>query len=61
LRRWQADGQLARDLDLLMTVRWLHRVPVMLMTLPWAETPVAEKRAFLDRFVIRALLPPAGE
>jgi TetR/AcrR family transcriptional regulator len=61
LRRWQADGQLAGDLDLPMTVRWLHRVSVMLMTSPWAELPVAEKRAFLDRFVIRALLPPAAE
>jgi AcrR family transcriptional regulator len=56
LRQWQDDGQLPPDLDLRVTARWLHRVSVMLMTSPWGEMPVAEKRAFLDRYVVRALL-----
>jgi TetR/AcrR family transcriptional regulator len=56
LRQWQADGQLSADLDLRMTARWLNVVSVMLMTPPWLEMPVAEKRAFLDRYVVRALL-----
>jgi AcrR family transcriptional regulator len=56
LRRWQADGQLAADLDLWMTARWLHLISVTFMSSPWLEMPVAEKRAFLDRYVVRALL-----
>jgi TetR/AcrR family transcriptional regulator len=56
LRQWQADGQLSADLDLRMTARWLNSVSVMLMTPPWLEMPVADKRAFLDRYVVRALL-----
>lgn len=56
LRQWQAGGQLSADLDLRMTARWLNVVSVMLMTPPWLEMPVAEKRAFLDRYVVRALL-----
>jgi hypothetical protein len=56
LRQWQADGQLPADLDLRMTARWLNAVSVMLMTPPWLEMPVAEKRAFLDRYVLPALL-----
>lgn len=58
LRQWQADGQLSCDLDLRMTARWLHRVSVTLMTDPWLEMPVQEKQAFLDRYVVRALLAP---
>jgi AcrR family transcriptional regulator len=56
LRQWQADGQLSADLDLRTTARWLHTVAVMLMTPPWLEMPVAGKRAFLDCYVVRALL-----
>jgi AcrR family transcriptional regulator len=56
LRQWQADGQLSADLDLQMTARWLHRVSVMLMTSPWLEMSVADKAAFLDRYVVRAML-----
>ena len=56
LRRWQASGQLSGDLDLRTTARWLNTVSVMLMTPPWLEMAVAEKRAFLDRYVVRALL-----
>lgn len=56
LRQWQADGQLSSDLDLRMIARWLNVVSVTLMTPPWLEMPVAEKRAFLDRYVVRALL-----
>jgi hypothetical protein len=29
---------------------------VMLMSPPWLEMPVADKRAFLDRYVVAAFL-----
>jgi TetR/AcrR family transcriptional regulator len=60
LLRWQADGQLSPDLDLRVTARWLNGVSVMLMTPPWLEMPVEEKRAFLDRYVVRALASERG-
>jgi TetR/AcrR family transcriptional regulator len=56
LQRWQADGQLASDLDLRTTARWVQWVSVMLMSPPWLEMPVADKRAFLDRYVVAAFL-----
>jgi AcrR family transcriptional regulator len=56
LRQWQADGQLPADLDLQTTARWLNAVSVMLMTPPWTAMPEADKRAFLDRYVVLALL-----
>jgi len=64
LQRWREDGQLPADLDLRMTVRWLNAVSVMLMTPPWLEMAAADKRAFLDRYVVPALLarhPGPGE
>jgi AcrR family transcriptional regulator len=60
LRQWQEDGQLPADLDLRMTSRWLNSVSVMLMTPHWLAMPVADKRAFLDRYVVRALLTGNG-
>jgi AcrR family transcriptional regulator len=56
LQQWQDGGQLHSDLDLRMTARWLNSVSVMLMTPPLLELPAAEKRAFLDRYVVRALV-----
>jgi AcrR family transcriptional regulator len=56
LRQWQDDGQLSADLDLRMTARWLNLVSVTLTTSPWLEMPDAEKRAFLDAYVVRALV-----
>ncbi len=55
LRQWQADGQLAPDLDLRQTMRWLNVVSVSMMVPPWLAMPTAEKRAFLRRYVVRAL------
>ena len=45
------------DLDLRMTVRWINVVAVTLMTPPWLEMPPAEKRTYLDRYLVRALVP----
>lgn len=56
LRQWQADGQVAADLDLRMIAQWLNTVSIMLMTPPWLEMPVTDKRAFLDRYIMPALL-----
>jgi TetR/AcrR family transcriptional regulator len=56
LRQWQADGQLAADLDLRLTVRWLNAVSAAMMTPPWLELTEAEKRDFLDRYVVACVL-----
>jgi AcrR family transcriptional regulator len=61
LEQWQADGQLAADLDIWTTARWLYLISVMLTSPPWPDMPLADKRAFLDRYVVRALLAdPSG-
>jgi TetR/AcrR family transcriptional regulator len=57
LRQWQSEGQLHADLDLRMTVRWMNVAAVTLMTPPWLEMPPPGKRAFLDRYLVRALVP----
>lgn len=59
LKQWQEDGQLAADLDLWTTTRWLNLVSVTLLTPPWLEMPATEKRAFIDTYVVRALAAPA--
>ena len=59
LRQWQDDGQLSADLDLRTTTRWLNLISVTLLTPPWLEMPNTEKRAFLDTYVLRALLTPS--
>ena len=55
LHQWQADGQLVPELDLRQTARWLNVVSVTMMSPPWLAMPAEEKRAFLDRYVVRAL------
>jgi AcrR family transcriptional regulator len=54
--RWQQSGQLAGDLDLKETLRWLIAAGAVITTPPWSEWPRARVAAFLDRYVIRAIL-----
>lgn len=56
LERWQNAGQLQPDLDLDQVIRWLNAVSVMLLTPPWRSMSTAERQAFLQQFVLRALL-----
>jgi TetR/AcrR family transcriptional regulator len=57
LERWQSEKQLHADLDLRETVRWMNAVALVLLTPPWLERSRRQKREFLDRYLIRALVP----
>jgi TetR/AcrR family transcriptional regulator len=59
LRRWQADGQLHRDLDLGDLVRWINVVSVSLLTPPWLERSEGEKRQLMEQLLVRAVVTPA--
>jgi AcrR family transcriptional regulator len=59
LRRWRDDGQLRADLDLRETVRWLIAAGGILMSPPWSTWSLPRKRAFLETYVVRALVVPA--
>lgn len=54
--RWQSTGQLHRDLDVRETVRWLNAVALVLLASPWRTRSTEEKRDFLKRYVVRALV-----
>jgi TetR/AcrR family transcriptional regulator len=56
LRSWLASGQLCADLDVRETLRWINAVALSLLTPQWRPRPTADKRQFLERYVIRALL-----
>jgi len=57
LERWQSEGQLHADLDLRDTVRWMNAVSLVLLAPPWRERSNAAKREFLERYLVRALVP----
>ncbi|OHV33307.1 MULTISPECIES: TetR/AcrR family transcriptional regulator [Pseudofrankia] len=59
LRQWQDGRQLATDLDLRETVRWMMAAGVIIMSPPWSGWSPARKREFVDRYVVRALVGPA--
>jgi TetR/AcrR family transcriptional regulator len=61
LERWQAAGQIHADLDLRDTVRWIGLVTLTLLATPWRERPIAAKREFLDRYLVRALVVPRSD
>ncbi|MDT3443190.1 MULTISPECIES: TetR/AcrR family transcriptional regulator [unclassified Pseudofrankia] len=58
LRQWQEGGQLAADLDLKETVRWMMAAGVIIMSPPWSSWSPAGKREFVDRYIVRALVGP---
>jgi TetR/AcrR family transcriptional regulator len=57
---WQHDGQLHADLDLHETLHWMNGVALFLLTPPWRQRTAAEKRVFLDRYLVRALVAAPG-
>jgi TetR/AcrR family transcriptional regulator len=60
LRQWQVDGQLYADLDLRETTRWINAVAILLITPPWRDLSPRAQRTFLNQYLIRALVVPAG-
>lgn len=59
-RQWQADGAMHPDLDRREVARWVHTTALYLLAPPWRGRPAAEKRRFVDQFVVRALVPQIG-
>ena len=57
LERWQGAGQVYGDLDLRETIRWMNAISLVLLAPPWRERTTAAKREFLDRYLVRALVP----
>jgi TetR/AcrR family transcriptional regulator len=53
---WMADGQLHSDLDLRETVQWMSATATFLLAPSWRQRPIAAKRRFIDRYLLRALL-----
>lgn len=58
LERWKAAGRLYDDLDPRAVVQWLHTTTLFLLAPAWRHRPVADKRRFVEQFVVRALVPP---
>jgi TetR/AcrR family transcriptional regulator len=56
LEQWQATGQLFDDLDIRETVRWMNAVALILLAAPWRTRSEPERRAFVERYVVRALV-----
>jgi len=57
LRRWTGAGRLHDDLDPRSTVQWLHTTTLFLLAPSWRNRSVADKRLFVEQFVVRALVP----
>jgi len=55
--RWQASGQLHGDLDRRETARWLHAAALFLVAPAWRHRPAADKKRFVEQYLIRALVP----
>lgn len=58
--QWQADGRMYPDLDKREVARWIHTAALLLLSPPWRTRAHAEKRRFVDQFVVRALVPQFG-
>jgi TetR/AcrR family transcriptional regulator len=57
LNRWKLAGRLYDDLDPRSIVQWLHTTTLFLLAPSWRHRPVADKREFVEQFVVRALVP----
>lgn len=57
LERWRSAGRLHADLDLRSVVQWLHATTLFLLAPSWRHRPAADKREFVEQFVVRALVP----
>ncbi len=58
LARWQRAGRLHDDLDLREVTRWLNTVALLLLQQPYCDRSRADRVAFVQRHVVRALVPP---
>ncbi|OBH05748.1 TetR family transcriptional regulator [Mycobacterium sp. E2699] len=57
LDRWKAAGRLYDDLEPRSIVQWLHATTLFLLAPSWRHRPVADKRKFVEQFVVRAMVP----
>ena len=57
LVRWKSAGRLYDDLDPGSVVQWLHTTTLFLLAPSWRYRPAADKREFVEQFVVRALVP----
>jgi TetR/AcrR family transcriptional regulator len=57
LNRWKVTGRLYDDLDPQSIVQWLHTTTLFLLAPSWRYRPTADKREFVEQFVVRALVP----
>ncbi|BBY39815.1 TetR family transcriptional regulator [Mycobacterium mantenii] len=57
LNRWKAAGLLYPDVDFRSIVQWLHTTTLFLLAPSWRYRTVADKREFVEQFVVRALVP----
>ena len=57
LDRWKAAGRLHADLDPRSVVQWLQSTTIFLLAPSWRYRAVADKRQFVEQFVVRALVP----
>jgi TetR/AcrR family transcriptional regulator len=57
LNRWKLAGRLYDDLDPRSVVQWLHTTTLFLLAPSWRYRPAADKREFVEQFVVRALVP----
>jgi AcrR family transcriptional regulator len=57
LNRWKLAGRLYDDLDPRSIVQWLNTTTLFLLAPSWRYRPAADKREFVEQFVVRALVP----
>jgi AcrR family transcriptional regulator len=57
LRQWKEVGELYADLDPRAIVQWLSATTLFLLGPIWRHRSIADKRAFVEQFLVRALVP----
>lgn len=57
LTRWKAAGRLHADLDPRSVVQWLQSTTLFLLAPSWRYRAAADRRQFVEQFVVRALVP----
>jgi TetR/AcrR family transcriptional regulator len=57
LQRWRHAGRLHDDLDPRAIVQWLNATTLFLLAPSWRHRSVADKREFVEQFLVRALVP----
>ena len=57
LQRWKLAGRLHEDLDPSSVVQWLHTTTLFLLAPSWRHRSAADKRKFVEQFLVRALVP----